>query len=278
MTTDRIYSFFNNEMTVEQEREFLISVASSDSLRREVKSHVKIERYLNNELNNTIVPEHIRQNIFDNLPNSYSTPVTKKSLVNRWLSGLVVASTFALGFAIGNQAGNIRLNSVSENKLVGTTPSNINNFQNDTHQALPKEDSRNNTTVAVSSEPLPPTTNKAYNQTDVINEKLPNRYKKNIHKSTEVSSENNSTNTVSEHRVYSDPLNPKKTLSGIRTSPLDPTGLAKPTANYNKEYETSNPLNPKSLKKQVSGTPLDPVNKGSQISVPASIDAGSENK
>ncbi len=45
-SADIISSFFNNELSPEQERQFLLSVASSDSLRLGLKSHVMLDKML----------------------------------------------------------------------------------------------------------------------------------------------------------------------------------------------------------------------------------------
>jgi len=48
-SADLITSFFNNELSPEQERQFLLTVASSDSMRLGLKSHVMLDRILQEE-------------------------------------------------------------------------------------------------------------------------------------------------------------------------------------------------------------------------------------
>lgn len=62
-TADLITSFFNNELSPDQERQFLLSVASSDSLRLGLKSHVMLDKILNEELTKSRVPSNIRLNV-----------------------------------------------------------------------------------------------------------------------------------------------------------------------------------------------------------------------
>jgi len=59
-TADLITSFFNNEMSPEQERQFLVSVASSDSLRLGLKSHVMLDKILHDESDATRVSPRTR--------------------------------------------------------------------------------------------------------------------------------------------------------------------------------------------------------------------------
>ncbi|MGE3800025.1 MAG: hypothetical protein AB7H80_03315 [Candidatus Kapaibacterium sp.] len=62
-TADLITSFFNNELSPDQERQFLLSVASSDSLRLGLKSHVMLDKILHEELTRSRVPSNIRVNV-----------------------------------------------------------------------------------------------------------------------------------------------------------------------------------------------------------------------
>ena len=62
-TADLITSFFNNELSPDQERQFLLSVASSDSLRLGLKSHVMLDKILHEELTKSRVPSSIRVNV-----------------------------------------------------------------------------------------------------------------------------------------------------------------------------------------------------------------------
>ncbi|HVZ37675.1 MAG TPA: hypothetical protein VHI13_00200 [Candidatus Kapabacteria bacterium] len=65
-TADLITSYLNNEMSPDQERQFLISVASSDSLRLALKSHVMLDRIIIGQVQHTHVPEAVRSTIFAN--------------------------------------------------------------------------------------------------------------------------------------------------------------------------------------------------------------------
>lgn len=62
-TADLITSFFNNEMSPDQERQFLLSVASSDSMRLGLKSHVMLDKILQEQSNQSRVPVEVRMNI-----------------------------------------------------------------------------------------------------------------------------------------------------------------------------------------------------------------------
>jgi|GEM_PF-2898744 len=63
-TGDLITSYLDNEMSPEQEREFLLSVAASDSLRLALKSHVMLDRIVTRQAQQVQVPGAIRDNIF----------------------------------------------------------------------------------------------------------------------------------------------------------------------------------------------------------------------
>ncbi len=62
-TADLITAFFNNEMSPDQERQFLVSVASSDSLRLGVKSHVMLDKILNEQTDFAKAPLNVRTTI-----------------------------------------------------------------------------------------------------------------------------------------------------------------------------------------------------------------------
>ena len=62
-TADLITSFFNNELSPDQERQFLLSVASSDSLRLGLKSHVMLDKILNEEAGKARVSQTIRLSV-----------------------------------------------------------------------------------------------------------------------------------------------------------------------------------------------------------------------
>lgn len=100
MTThDPINAYLSNEMTPDQERQFLISVASSDSLRRALKSEVMIERMITREEREMTVPHTLRSAILaeagviaaaPTLPKSESPTAPQHSTpkgFRRWLAG-----------------------------------------------------------------------------------------------------------------------------------------------------------------------------------------------
>ena len=62
-TADLITSFFNNEMSPDQERQFLLSVASSDSLRLGLKSHVMLDKILNEQAGKARISSGVRANV-----------------------------------------------------------------------------------------------------------------------------------------------------------------------------------------------------------------------
>ena len=103
---DRVYSFFNNEMTLDQEREFLISVASKDSLRREIKSQVLLDCILQNYLINTNIDEQVRSNIFNKLNQNHIVKLTglKNKFNNYIFFSLIIISTFGFGYLAGNKS------------------------------------------------------------------------------------------------------------------------------------------------------------------------------
>jgi len=63
-TADLITSFFNNELNPEQERQFLLTVAASDSMRLGLKSHVMLDRILAERAKEVHVPDSVRNVIF----------------------------------------------------------------------------------------------------------------------------------------------------------------------------------------------------------------------
>ncbi len=63
-TADLITAYLNNEMSPEQERQFLLSVAASDSLRLSLKSHVMLDRIVFEQARDTRVPDGVRGTIF----------------------------------------------------------------------------------------------------------------------------------------------------------------------------------------------------------------------
>ena len=63
-TADLITAFLSNEMSPEAERQFLVSVAASDALRLELKSHLMVDRILGERVQRAHVPDGVRAAIF----------------------------------------------------------------------------------------------------------------------------------------------------------------------------------------------------------------------
>ncbi len=74
-TADLITSFLSNEMNPEQERQFLLSVAASDSMRLSLKSHVMLDRISANQLHRAEVPVPVREAIFAQMSASIAATV-----------------------------------------------------------------------------------------------------------------------------------------------------------------------------------------------------------
>jgi hypothetical protein len=126
-TADLITAFLSNEMSPERERQFLLSVAASDALRLELKSHLMVDRILNERVQHARVPEGVRSMIFAQAgiatlmaANAEASPATEPaatSAVDRApaprggffsrLAGRVTivaaaASLFGAGYFVGN--------------------------------------------------------------------------------------------------------------------------------------------------------------------------------
>lgn len=123
-TADLITSFLSNEMSAEQERQFLLSVAASDSLRLGLKSHVMVDKIFQKQLAEATVPGDVRAKIFDEM-NASLGPVGVQSapsaaapsadpmarisaqrgflqlLVAKIGTGVIAASLMVGGFAAG---------------------------------------------------------------------------------------------------------------------------------------------------------------------------------
>ncbi|MBC8145933.1 MAG: hypothetical protein H7X80_10135 [bacterium] len=76
-TADLITAYLSNEMSPERERQFLLSVAASDALRLELKSHLMLDRMMGQRAQSARVPDAVRMAIFAqagvstaNVPNS----------------------------------------------------------------------------------------------------------------------------------------------------------------------------------------------------------------
>src|SRR5688500_6017425 len=63
-TADLITAYLSNEMSPERERQFLLSVAASDSLRLELKSHLMLDRMMGQRVQSARVPDAVRMAIF----------------------------------------------------------------------------------------------------------------------------------------------------------------------------------------------------------------------
>lgn len=62
-SADILTSFFNNELSPEQERQFLLSVASSDAMRLDLKSHVMLDKMLGEDSRAANVSPEVRKTI-----------------------------------------------------------------------------------------------------------------------------------------------------------------------------------------------------------------------
>lgn len=122
-SADLITSFFNNELSPEQERQFLLTVASSDSMRLGLKSHVMLDRILQEENQEMAVAPTTRRTILREAAtvaglaaggsqqaaaaegSEPSTPISSGSGFPAWgataLSLLVALGTFFVGFRLG---------------------------------------------------------------------------------------------------------------------------------------------------------------------------------
>lgn len=82
-TADLITSFLSNEMTADQERQFLLSVAASDSMRLSLKSHVMLDRIAANQLQRAEVPVSVREAIFAQMSASMAEPAPSNPAAER---------------------------------------------------------------------------------------------------------------------------------------------------------------------------------------------------
>jgi hypothetical protein len=74
-TADLITAFLSNEMNPAQEREFLLSVAASDTQRLALKSHVMLDRVLSQQVQRASVPDSVRGVIFSAAAASLAEPL-----------------------------------------------------------------------------------------------------------------------------------------------------------------------------------------------------------
>jgi len=113
-TADLITAYLNNEMTPEQERQFLLSVAASDQLRLALKSHVMLDRIVLREAQEIQVPVALRSAILARAAGTAAMPVVSSQSVeapprlpglsvtgmrNGALSMVVALGLFAGGYA-----------------------------------------------------------------------------------------------------------------------------------------------------------------------------------
>ncbi|MEP7219758.1 MAG: hypothetical protein ABI876_12630 [Bacteroidota bacterium] len=102
-------------MNPEQERQFLLSVAASDSLRLALKSHVMLDQIVTRQAQQVSVPNALRENIFAQMSASMGTPAgaassaIKSPGILSWfgrsaMMALLTVSGFAAGYFIHPQA------------------------------------------------------------------------------------------------------------------------------------------------------------------------------
>jgi hypothetical protein len=122
-TADVITAFLNNELSPEQEREFLLSVAASDAQRLALKSHVMLDRVLVGQMQRTTVPDAVRATIFSAAAASLAEPLPVpetapkastpqpglaarlRSLATRAAAPAMATLMTVAGFAAGYQIG-----------------------------------------------------------------------------------------------------------------------------------------------------------------------------
>ncbi len=110
-TADLISSYLNNEMTPDQERQFLLSVAASDQLRLALKSHVMLDRVILRQAQDTHVPHGIRSAILAEASTALTVPggagrgASGGGLGKRFPGASMTNGLVALGIAIGVFAG-----------------------------------------------------------------------------------------------------------------------------------------------------------------------------
>lgn len=123
-TADLITSYVNNEMTPEQERQFLLSVAASDSLRLSLKSHFMLDRIVSTQAQGVHVPEHIRTSILAQATAATGGTFSERNPGNGaitgrmtrfgrmfgrgTLMGLILASGFAAGYFTRSEVAPMR--------------------------------------------------------------------------------------------------------------------------------------------------------------------------
>lgn len=143
-SADLITSFFNNELSPEQERQFLLTVASSDSMRLGLKSHVMLDRILQEENQEMAVAPMTRRTILREAATvaalaaggaqqasaseggEASTPRSSGSGFPAWgataLSLLVALGSFFAGFTLGDSSSDEAIAEHSPAEQTGSTP------------------------------------------------------------------------------------------------------------------------------------------------------------
>lgn len=110
-TADLISSYLNNEMSPDQERQFLLSVAASDQLRLALKSHVMLDRVILRQAQETQVPPGVRSAILAQASTALSVPTNPgrghvaEGAASRFSGGSITNGVIALGIAVSLFAG-----------------------------------------------------------------------------------------------------------------------------------------------------------------------------
>lgn len=128
-TADLITDFLSNDMSPERERQFLLSVAASDALRLELKSHLMVDRILVDRVQTARVPETVRSTIFaaagiaagqaltadaaaKPVPSVDRAPTPRASFFSRLGGRVTLAATacalFGAGYLVGNGSDVLR--------------------------------------------------------------------------------------------------------------------------------------------------------------------------
>lgn len=117
-TADLISSFLSNEMSPDRERQFLLSVAASDSLRLELKSHMVLDRVLLGRAQRARVPDAVRQAIFTEAgasDGSSARPIStgpvsvssRRGFLSRWGGRIATILAAFTCFGAGYYAGEL---------------------------------------------------------------------------------------------------------------------------------------------------------------------------
>ncbi len=164
-TADLITSYVNNEMTPEQERQFLLSVAASDSLRLSLKSHFMLDRIVSTQAQGIHVPEHIRTSILAQATAATGGTFSERNPGNGaitgrmprlgrmfgrgTLMGLILASGFAAGYFTRSEVAPTPTTAVAPAVQQVTRPSTA-----DVPQTSPRETSLSTDAAPNTIEPV----------------------------------------------------------------------------------------------------------------------------